>query len=95
MANDLTILVLILGSIMVISLEMPLILLNFLDFNLILKPRMVLVLTQVNFKGKFSQFKAYLSGLWQEWSHCFGLLSSHEFYLSRQTCSSQVSFYGS
>ena len=52
MANDLTILVLILGSIMVISLEMPLILLNFLDFNLILKPRMVLVLTQVNFKGK-------------------------------------------
>jgi len=57
-ANDSTILVLILGSIMVnllaililgsiivISLEMPLILLNFLDFNLILKPRMVLVLT--------------------------------------------------
>ena len=45
MAEDSTILVLILGSIMVISLEMPIILLNFLDFNLILKPRMVLVLT--------------------------------------------------
>ena len=42
--------ILILGTIMVISLGMPLILLSFLEVNLILKPRMVLVLTQVNFK---------------------------------------------
>ena len=44
--------ILILGTIMVISLGMPLILLSFLEVNLILKPRMVLVLTQVSFKGR-------------------------------------------
>ena len=94
-AEDLIILALILDLIMVSPLvnplEMQLLPLNFLVFNHNLSSKWF---SFISVSRSISNFKTYLSNLWQEWSHCLGLLSSHEFCLSRQTCSSQVSIYG-